>query len=84
MCRVISAPCCSVLSAHPPRTTGRCSEAAFDVVRKFEHVKSRQSINNELRRKYSDILNQYNREVDEVAKMFDVSTDLRWVIGRVI
>ncbi|XP_037090995.1 dynein heavy chain 10, axonemal-like [Pollicipes pollicipes] len=53
----------------------RSAESAFDVVRKFEHVKSRQSINNELRRKYSDILNQYKREVDDVAKMFNECKD---------
>ncbi len=43
--------------------TLRSSAAAFDMLLKFKHIRSREAINNHLMRKFNDILAQYCKEV---------------------
>lgn len=43
--------------------TLRSSAAAFDMLQKFKHIRSREAINKHLMRKFNDILAQYCKEV---------------------
>lgn len=43
--------------------TLRSSAAAFDVLLKFKHIRSREAINSHLMRKFNDILAQFLKEV---------------------
>ena len=43
--------------------TLRSAEGAFDLLLKFKHIKSREAINNQMMRKFNDILAQYMKEV---------------------
>lgn len=43
--------------------TLRSSSAAFDLLLKFKHIRSRDAINNQLMKKFNDILAQYCKEV---------------------
>lgn len=43
--------------------TLRSSTAAFDMLLKFKHIRSRETINNHLMRKFNDILAQFCKEV---------------------
>lgn len=43
--------------------TLRSSAAAFDMLLKFKHIRSREAINSHLMRKFNDILAQYCKEV---------------------
>ncbi|KAM9858629.1 dynein axonemal heavy chain 10 [Aulostomus maculatus] len=55
--------------------TLRSSAAAFDMLLKFKHIRSRQAINNHLMRKFNDILAQYCKEVDSINEIFEVNKD---------
>lgn len=43
--------------------TLRSAEGAFDMLLNFKHIRSREAINTQMMRKFSDILVQYGKEV---------------------
>lgn len=43
--------------------TLRSAEAAFDMLLKFKHIRSREAINRQMMMKFNDILAQYGKEV---------------------
>ncbi|XP_073442216.1 dynein axonemal heavy chain 10 [Dendrobates tinctorius] len=50
--------------------TLRSAEAAFDMLLKFQHIRSREAINRQMMMKFNAILEQYCKEVDIVNKLF--------------
>ncbi|XP_051514176.1 dynein axonemal heavy chain 10 [Myxocyprinus asiaticus] len=50
--------------------TLRSASAAFDLLLKFQHIRSRDAINNQLMKKFNDILAQYCKEVDIINDIF--------------
>ena len=48
----------------------KSAEAAFDLLRKFQNIESRETINRQMMEKFDDILARYNVEVDIVALLF--------------
>ena len=46
--------------------TLRSAEGAFDMLLKFKHIRSREAINNQMMRKFNDILAQYMKEVSSL------------------
>ncbi|XP_017580699.2 dynein heavy chain 10, axonemal [Pygocentrus nattereri] len=50
--------------------TLRSASAAFDMLLKFKHIRSREAINNQMMKKFNDILAQYCKEVDIINNMF--------------
>ncbi|KAE8635010.1 hypothetical protein XENTR_v10002490 [Xenopus tropicalis] len=50
--------------------TLRSAEAAFDMLLKFKHIRSREAINKQMMMKFNDILEQYAKEVDIVNSLF--------------
>ncbi|XP_056602848.1 dynein axonemal heavy chain 10 isoform X1 [Triplophysa dalaica] len=48
----------------------RSASAAFDLLLKFKHLRSRDGINNQLMKKFNDILAQYDKEVDFISDLF--------------
>ncbi|XP_056113379.1 dynein axonemal heavy chain 10 [Rhinichthys klamathensis goyatoka] len=50
--------------------TLRSSSAAFDLLLKFKHIRSRDAINNQLMKKFNDILAQYCKEMDLLNDIF--------------
>ncbi|XP_006149290.1 dynein heavy chain 10, axonemal [Tupaia chinensis] len=48
----------------------RSAEAAFDMLLKFKHIRSREAINRQMMMKFNDILAQYCKEIDIVNKIF--------------
>ena len=48
----------------------RSAEGAFDLLQKFEAIKSRESINRQMAEKFDDILVQYTKEVEEIHAIF--------------
>ena len=48
----------------------RSSEAAFDLLTKFQNIESRESINRQMMEKFDDILGRYEEEVDIATKLF--------------
>ncbi|KAI7812536.1 putative dynein heavy chain 10 [Triplophysa rosa] len=48
----------------------RSASAAFDLLLKFKHIRSRDAINNQLMKKFNDILAQYDKEVDFISDLF--------------
>ncbi|CAD5121743.1 DgyrCDS10220 [Dimorphilus gyrociliatus] len=48
----------------------RSAEAAFDLLIKFECIRSRRSINEKMKEKMTDIIIQYGKEIDEIEKIF--------------
>ncbi|XP_062273833.1 dynein axonemal heavy chain 10 [Scomber scombrus] len=55
--------------------TLRSSAAAFDMLQKFKHIRSREAINSHLMRKFNDILAQYCKEVDSMNEIFEAEKD---------
>ncbi|TKS80370.1 Dynein heavy chain 10, axonemal [Collichthys lucidus] len=55
--------------------TLRSSAAAFKMLLKFKHIRSRVVINNHLMGKFNDILTQYCKEVDSICKIFEEEKD---------
>ncbi|XP_055020703.1 dynein axonemal heavy chain 10 [Boleophthalmus pectinirostris] len=55
--------------------TLRSSAAAFDMLLKFKHIRTREAINSHLLRKFTDILEQYCKEVDTINEIFESSRD---------
>lgn len=49
----------------------RSAEGAFDLLQNIKNIKSRESINNQLMSKWSEILDQYTREVDIIEDIFN-------------
>lgn len=43
----------------------RSAEAAFDMLLKFKHIRSREAVNRQMMMKFNDILAQYCKEVTE-------------------
>lgn len=43
--------------------TLRSAEGAFNMLLKFKHIRSREAINNQMMRKFNDILLQFGKEV---------------------
>lgn len=43
--------------------TLRSAEGAFDMLLKFKHIRSREAINNQMMKKFNDILLQFGKEV---------------------
>ncbi|ELK26420.1 Dynein heavy chain 10, axonemal [Myotis davidii] len=50
--------------------TLRSAEAAFDMLLKFKHIRSREAINRQMMMKFNDILVQYCKEIDIINKIF--------------
>ncbi|XP_067910590.1 dynein axonemal heavy chain 10 isoform X2 [Heterodontus francisci] len=48
----------------------RSAEAAFDMLLRFKHIRSREAINKQMMRKFNDILTQYCKEVDIINGLF--------------
>lgn len=48
----------------------RSAEAAFDLLTKFECIRSRKSINEKMKEKMTDIVIQYGKEIEEIEKHF--------------
>lgn len=48
----------------------RSAEGAFDLLQNIKNIKSRESINTQLMSKWSEILDQYTREVDIIEEIF--------------
>ncbi|XP_005344424.1 dynein heavy chain 10, axonemal [Microtus ochrogaster] len=55
--------------------TLRSAEAAFDMLLKFKHIRSREAINRQMMMKFNDILAQYCKEIDIVNKIFVQNLD---------
>ncbi|XP_073737373.1 dynein axonemal heavy chain 10 [Callorhinus ursinus] len=55
--------------------TLRSAEAAFDMLLKFKHIRSRDAINRQMMMKFNDILAQYCKEIDVVNKLFVQNLD---------
>ncbi|XP_030593055.1 dynein heavy chain 10, axonemal isoform X2 [Archocentrus centrarchus] len=55
--------------------TLRSSTAAFDMLLKFKHIRTREVINNHLMKKLDDILEQYCKEVDRTWEIFETVKD---------
>ncbi|XP_069379878.1 dynein axonemal heavy chain 10 isoform X1 [Paralichthys olivaceus] len=55
--------------------TLRSSAAAFDMLLKFKHIRSREAISKHLMRKFNDILAQYCKEVDSIHEIFKANKD---------
>ncbi|XP_069071115.1 dynein axonemal heavy chain 10 [Pleurodeles waltl] len=55
--------------------TLRSSEAAFDMLLKFKHIRSREAINKQMMKKFNEILAQYCKEVDIVDQIFLKNTE---------
>ncbi|XP_075390744.1 dynein axonemal heavy chain 10 [Tenrec ecaudatus] len=55
--------------------TLRSAEAAFDMLLKFKHIRSREAINRQMMMKFNDILDQYCKEIDIVNKLFIQNLD---------
>uniref|UniRef100_A0A665V7Z7 Dynein heavy chain tail domain-containing protein n=1 Tax=Echeneis naucrates TaxID=173247 RepID=A0A665V7Z7_ECHNA len=51
--------------------TLRSAAAAFNMLMKFKHIRSRESINQHLMRKFNDILVQYSKEVASMNEIFE-------------
>ncbi|XP_055461995.1 dynein axonemal heavy chain 10 [Psammomys obesus] len=48
----------------------RSAEAAFDMLLKFQHIRSREAINRQMMMKFNDILAQYYKEIEAINKIF--------------
>ena len=48
----------------------KSSEAAFDLLQKFQNIESRETINRQMMEKFDDILGRYNIELDIATKLF--------------
>ncbi|XP_036076372.1 dynein heavy chain 10, axonemal isoform X2 [Rousettus aegyptiacus] len=55
--------------------TLRSAEAAFDMLLKFKHIRSREAINRQMMMKFNDILAQYCKEIDIVHNIFIQNLD---------
>ncbi|XP_022608125.1 dynein heavy chain 10, axonemal [Seriola dumerili] len=55
--------------------TLRSAAAAFDMLMKFKHIRSRETINNHLMKKFNDILAQYCKEVARINDIFEAKKD---------
>ncbi|XP_069353305.1 dynein axonemal heavy chain 10 isoform X1 [Eulemur rufifrons] len=55
--------------------TLRSAEAAFDMLLKFKHIRSREAINRQMMMKFNDILVQYCKEIDIINKLFVQNQD---------
>ena len=53
----------------------RSAEGAFDLLLKFQHIKSRESINEQMMNKLHEILRQYKKEVDIINHSFTTQKD---------
>ncbi|KAM8812104.1 dynein axonemal heavy chain 10 [Rhynchonycteris naso] len=50
--------------------TLRSAEAAFDMLLKFKHIRSREAVNRQMMMKFNDILAQYCKEIDTMNNIF--------------
>ncbi|XP_027593384.2 dynein heavy chain 10, axonemal isoform X1 [Pipra filicauda] len=50
--------------------TLRSAEAAFDMLVKFKHIQTRENVNDHLMLKFSDVLDHYCKEVENVKQIF--------------
>ncbi|XP_058850532.1 dynein axonemal heavy chain 10 [Acipenser ruthenus] len=50
--------------------TLRSAEAAFDMLLKFKHIRSREAINKQMMQKFNEILSQYCKEIDIINGLF--------------
>jgi dynein heavy chain, axonemal len=53
----------------------RSAEGAFDLLQKFKHIKTRETINKQMMAKFSDILVRYEDEVKQVKHLFEQHRD---------
>ena len=53
----------------------RSSEGAFEMLLRFKSIRSREAINNELMKKFTDILTQYVKECDSMFELFQKYKD---------
>lgn len=48
------------------------SESAFDLLSKFQNVRTREAIKKLLKEKYDDVLRQYEKELIQMEELFDI------------
>eukprot|EP01029_Cantina_marsupialis_P024612 TRINITY_DN6371_c0_g1_i1.p1 TRINITY_DN6371_c0_g1~~TRINITY_DN6371_c0_g1_i1.p1 ORF type:complete len:643 (+),score=189.92 TRINITY_DN6371_c0_g1_i1:119-2047(+) len=53
----------------------RSAEGAYNLLKKFEHIESRESINKQMQQKFDDILTQFLRELEGAWKYYDDNKD---------
>lgn len=53
----------------------RSAEGAFEMLLRFKNIRSREAINSEMMKKFTDILTQYTKEVDLVYELFQKFKD---------
>ena len=53
----------------------RSAEGAFDMLLRFKNVRSREVINSEMMKKFTDILSQYMKEIDQIFAIFQKFKD---------
>ena len=49
----------------------RSAEGAFEMLLRFKNIRSREAINTEMMKKFTDILTQYVKEVDLIFELFN-------------
>jgi dynein heavy chain len=49
----------------------RSAEGAFDLLQNFKNIKSRESINHQMQQKFTNVLDRYSMEVQEVKTLFE-------------
>jgi dynein heavy chain, axonemal len=50
----------------------RSAEGAFDMLLRFKNIRSREAINSEMMKRFTDILSQYTKEVDLMSELFSI------------
>uniref|UniRef100_A0A1I8GPI6 DHC_N1 domain-containing protein n=1 Tax=Macrostomum lignano TaxID=282301 RepID=A0A1I8GPI6_9PLAT len=55
--------------------TLRSAESAFEMLMKFKHIRSRKTISDLLMQKFNDILDQYEKEITNVNRLFEDGRD---------
>jgi dynein heavy chain len=49
----------------------KSAEGAFDLLQKFKNIMTRPRIEEKMKNKYDDVLNQYDKELDNMRDLFD-------------
>ncbi|XP_029909103.1 dynein heavy chain 10, axonemal [Myripristis murdjan] len=55
--------------------TLRSATAAFDMLLKCKHIRSREAINKQMMQKFNDVLAQYDKELNMITGMFEMEKD---------
>ena len=61
------------------------AEAAYDLFQKFKHIRSRKTINEEMMKRFNDILIQFTKEVDyRVSMILKLRHRYMYVLGLIL